>query len=521
MIRWGRLKRKNWDRRSRQEQLEVSTRWVLYSSPWIFYASGMAQLATAVSDEPLSVTLTVAVFALGLIQCALSVGALRQGMDHYLGDGPAPTARLRILATVAALSIAVLVTLVALGLVSEVRVPAMVLFATLPGVANVYGLVVTARRAMVTVTCAVFGVTVLFALSGMGLRNLVGTFIVAVILGYIGVIAPRSSCWYLVVMRELDGAKQAHTRLAVAEERLRFSRDLHDVVGRNLSVIALKSELAAQLARRGPGTSEAAVEQMTEVQRIARESQTEVRDVVRGYREVSLHTELAGARGVLRAAGVDCRIEERGDELPDSVQAALGWVVREGATNVLRHADATRCLIQVGEEDGGATAVLLMENDGVHAHVPHTESGSGLTGLRERLTAVGGTLSVERDEKARTFRLRAEVALTGQDAGVDGSAGGGAKTGGGGGTGESVERRTTWGRWPGRRDGVGGADGGEGAKGSSAADGGDRASTADRGDRGCGYGGADEPDGESDSGTPVSGEPVSGRLSGSHPRTAG
>jgi two-component system sensor histidine kinase DesK len=182
-------------------------------------------------------------------------------------------------------------------------------------------------------------------------------------------------------------------------------------MGRNLSAIALKSELAAQLAQRG-AAAEASVEQMTQVQRIARESQSEVRAVVRGYRDVDLSTELAGARGILRAAGVDCRADNAGSQLPVPVQAALGWVVREGATNVLRHADATWCTVWVGTDSTGGSALLVVENDGARAPAGGGgRKGSGLEGLRERLDGVGGTLRVARDGENGTFRLTAEVPL--------------------------------------------------------------------------------------------------------------
>ncbi|MET7679561.1 histidine kinase [Streptomyces sp. NPDC005423] len=194
------------------------------------------------------------------------------------------------------------------------------------------------------------------------------------------------SVWLLDAVYELDEARETRARLAVAEERLRFGRDLHDVMGRNLSVIALKSELAVRLARRGRAE---AVEQMIEVQRIARESQREVRDVVRGYREAALDVELAGAKGVLTAAGITCEVTGEAAGLPAEVQSALGWVVREATTNVLRHGDAGRCA--VGIRVAGGRVVLTVENDG--ARVPSgSGGGSGLRGLRERLTAVGGEL---------------------------------------------------------------------------------------------------------------------------------
>lgn len=216
------------------------------------------------------------------------------------------------------------------------------------------------------------------------------------------------SVWLLNAVYELDEARETRTRLAVAEERLRFGRDLHDVMGRNLAVIALKSELAAQLAQRGRPE---AVAQMVEVQRLAQESQREVREVVRGYREADLAAELAGAQGVLAAAGIDCTVSGRTPAgLPAGVQSALGWVVREAATNVLRHGDARRCVVELQVRQG--RVVLTVENDGVTATengVPGS-SGTGLAGLRERLAKIDGTLEAGPAGRG-LFRLRAEIAL--------------------------------------------------------------------------------------------------------------
>ena len=215
------------------------------------------------------------------------------------------------------------------------------------------------------------------------------------------------SVWLLNAVYELDEARETRARLAVAEERLRFGRDLHDVMGRNLAVIALKSELAVQLARRGRSE---AVDQMTEVQRIARESQREVREVVRGYRDADLAGELAGAQGVLAAADIDCHITGTAAELPAQVQSALGWVVREATTNVLRHGNARRCALSLRVTRERVT--LTVENDGVPREAgpgPGPGGGSGLAGLRERLEEVGGTLRAGAD--GEVFRLTAEVPL--------------------------------------------------------------------------------------------------------------
>ncbi|MGW1674813.1 sensor histidine kinase [Streptomyces sp. NPDC002324] len=242
------------------------------------------------------------------------------------------------------------------------------------------------------------------------------------------------SVWLLDAVYELADARETRARLAVAEERLRFGRDLHDVIGRNLAVIALKSELAVQLARR---ERPEAVEQMIEVQRIAQESQREVREVVRGYREADLGVELAGAQGVLAAAGIDCSVD--GAEvagLPGEVQSALAWVVREGTTNVLRHGNAARCAVALKVTEG--QAVLTVENDGIRATGAPEDTGrsvgagSGLAGLRERLAAVDGTLEAG-PVGGEAFRVVARVPLGSGGPGIASGAGSGAGAGAGSG----------------------------------------------------------------------------------------
>ncbi|MEU6545747.1 histidine kinase [Streptomyces sp. NPDC046859] len=245
--------------------------------------------------------------------------------------------------------------------------------------------------------------TVVLAMTGIPLEALVIAVIVLLGSGFLAFTAVFS-VWLLRAVFELDDARETRARLAVAEERLRFGRDLHDVMGRNLAVIALKSELAVQLARRGRAE---AVEQMIEVQRIARESQREVRDVVRGYREADLGVELAGAQGVLAAAGITCEVTGETDGLPADVQSALAWVVREATTNVLRHGDAERCAVGVRRTEG--RVVLTVENDGAAA-ASDGGGGSGLAGLRERLAAVDGTLEAGRVGEG-AFRLVADVPL--------------------------------------------------------------------------------------------------------------
>ncbi len=202
----------------------------------------------------------------------------------------------------------------------------------------------------------------------------------------------RFSVWILDVVLEMERTRGVQAQLAVAEERLRFARDLHDVMGRNLSAIAVKSQLAAELVRRG---RDGAADELADISRVAEESLREVRDVVRDYRRTDLPGELAGARSVLRAAGVGVTVtgEEDAVALPEPVQTALGWVVREAVTNVLRHSRASWCTVEL--RAAGGEAELQVVNDG--ARGTETAWGNGLTGLAERLAAGGGRLSAGRD----------------------------------------------------------------------------------------------------------------------------
>ncbi|MDX3855026.1 sensor histidine kinase [Streptomyces sp. AK02-01A] len=339
-----------------------------------------------------------------------------RALDWRLGRRERPV---RLLLGTAALSTAAVLTV--LALLSTGAIPRNEDYAFLLTGFSGFGLASTALglRTTAHMAYAVLGAAATTALAGL----LFGLGAGSVLPHAIGVAASGTglvftyvfSAWLVHAVWELETARELATRLAVAEERLRFGRDLHDVMGRNLAVIALKSELAVQLAERGRPE---AVAQMTEVQRIARESQREVRDVVRGYREADLRNELEGARGVLKAAGIDCRIEgDDGGALSAEVQSALGWVVREATTNVLRHGDARRCTVRLtapaGQEE--RAAVLVVENDGAPdpaaagAMAP-ARTGSGLAGLRERLAALDGTLEAGRTDDGR-FRLTARVPL--------------------------------------------------------------------------------------------------------------
>ena len=227
------------------------------------------------------------------------------------------------------------------------------------------------------------------------------------------VISVRLSGWLLAVTRELDRARSAAGRLAVAEERLRFSRDLHDVVGRSLSGISLTSELAGALLARG--RTEEAAEKIAAVRGLAADAQADMRAVVADYRRAQLADEVDAARRLVEGSGARWTTTLDGGEvggiadLPEHVREPLAWVVREGTTNALRHARPTRVeALHEVRRDGAGAVRLTLTNDGVDAAPRRAgelaaeggelgAGGHGLTGLRERLAPLGGTLEARRE----------------------------------------------------------------------------------------------------------------------------
>src|ERR1700694_3545816 len=202
--------------------------------------------------------------------------------------------------------------------------------------------------------------------------------------------------------RQLTLAREQIARLAVGEERLRFARDLHDLLGHSLSVIALKSELAGRLIKSAPGL---AAHEVEDIETVARGALREVREAVAGYRQPTLAAELAGANEALAAAGIEYHVDQDHTPLPPAVEAVLAWTVREGVTNVMRHSQATRCAIRIINVDRHATVEVVDDGRG---GVP--EAGSGLRGLQERVVERGGALTAQ-SRPHEGFRLRVTLPL--------------------------------------------------------------------------------------------------------------
>ncbi|MFJ3836084.1 sensor histidine kinase [Streptomyces sp. NPDC090054] len=391
-----------WKNRNSAAKVELYTRWSFHFFVVIeafAVLMGLAPQGNRTVTAALVLPLAAQVGLCGLLSS--------RSLDYALGRRERP-ARLAValVALTAAICVAMMV-LQSAGMITNDNVAPTIVINTMAFASGALTLMLDKVRHMLLLApIGAVAVAALALVAGLPPLDSLGFSVGFLIVSLLLTFTCGFSRWLLKTVYELDHARELQAQLAVAEERLRFGRDLHDVMGRNLAVIALKSELAVQLARR---ERPEAVDQMIEVQRIARESQREVRDVVRGYREADLAVELEGARGVLSAAGMDCRVEleARGRTLPGEVQSALGWVVREATTNVLRHGDARSCLIRLTVPEGSGPVTLLVENDGA-PDAPAGPPGSGLAGLRERLAAVGGTL-LAGPAGGGLFRLRAEV----------------------------------------------------------------------------------------------------------------
>ncbi|MFE7358376.1 sensor histidine kinase [Streptomyces sp. NPDC057543] len=402
---------RGWRGRSGFDKVDLYTRGTLYSLVWcaavVQTLMSVTRPVRATAPAALIATAILLAVAQGVCGTALTAG----GLKKYLGRGTVDRWLVAVGAVLLVANAAAMLALASFTDVREFPQLELVLSACVVPISCAFVLFVQKWVALLQQLVVAVGVCAVVDLLGGGGALVASAFIATAFGSGMMSVTTRMSAWSLGVMWKLREAQDLQARLAVAEERLRFGRDMHDVLGRNLAVIALKSELAVELAQRG---KPAAVDQMVEVMRIARTSQQEVRDVVRGYREADLRTELVGAQSVLRAAGIECEVSgDGGDALPAPVQSALGWVVREAATNVLRHGDPRQCTIRL--RTSADAAVLDVANDGApraDAAPPGASPGSGLAGLRERLDVLDGSLEADSAGNG-WFRLTATVPLPG------------------------------------------------------------------------------------------------------------
>ena len=371
-----------WQRRTQVERVVAYTLISLYVLYWLLlfvtYVSAFANITSAV---PIAVTAigTVALGAAGTL-------VLRDSVRLHPDKGPLPWRSLSRL-----LGLVVVAAPLAILLPSDGRGgTSLVIVAALAWGAG--GLLDTRVRNGILVASAVItgmlGDSPAFAAFGLGM---------AVFL----VFSVQSSLWLMGVVTSLERARDSEAALAVARERLRFSQDVHDVMGRRLSTIAVQAELAATLAARGDAR---ATDQVLEIRSTAHEALREARELARGYRPLDLPTEVAGAVSLLASAGITTRADVA--DVPPHHHESVARVIREAVTNVLRHSRAAEVdLTYAGDQ-------LVVSNDGI---VPRrlTADGSGLATLADHLAARGARVTSGVEGDRFVVRVQFAPAVTG------------------------------------------------------------------------------------------------------------
>jgi two-component system sensor histidine kinase DesK len=203
----------------------------------------------------------------------------------------------------------------------------------------------------------------------------------------------------LRAVRRLEAANGEIAAMAVASERERVARDLHDLLGHSLTTITVKSGVARRVLE-SSGDIDRAVREIREVEGLTRAALSDVRATVTEYREVSLPAEIAGARAALRAAEIDADLPHAVDNVRTELQSTFGYVLREAITNVLRHSGAKRVQVRLGRD------WMEIQDDGCAEG--DAQPGNGLRGLSERLAAVGGSVTA-RARDGGGWLVRAEV----------------------------------------------------------------------------------------------------------------
>jgi two-component system, NarL family, sensor histidine kinase DesK len=263
---------------------------------------------------------------------------------------------------------------------------------------------VSGFRRVMLVIALVMGLYAL-ELSFLGFRSLLFcmTLIIAIAAATSNYMMLRNRMHNLTLRQ---ASEEVH-RMARVAERERISRDLHDLLGHTLSLIAIKSELAAKLLDRDRA---AAAREVVDVMNIARDALKQVRTAVTGIRAAALEGELASARALLETSGVALTYERDGVVLAAEVESALAMIVREAVTNIQRHAGARNARVEILLDEGSTErGVLLRVSDDGRGGI--TAQGNGLAGIRERVRSLGGSLEIESPRgKGTVLRVRIPLA---------------------------------------------------------------------------------------------------------------
>ena len=226
------------------------------------------------------------------------------------------------------------------------------------------------------------------------------------------------------LLHELTGARETVAKLAANEERLRLARDMHDLTGQSLSMITLKSELAAKRLAKLPDSAErnAVLTELGDIGRVSRQTLHDIREAVSGYRRPTLAIEAITARNALEAAGIrlddDPGLTLRSGTFDADAEAVLAWCLREAVTNVIRHSGARTCRIRLIQHPGELSLQVSDDGHGPGGQDAGAPHGAGLRGMSERLSTAGGRLSLGAADpgSGRGFKLTATVPVDHYDA---------------------------------------------------------------------------------------------------------
>jgi two-component system sensor histidine kinase DesK len=224
------------------------------------------------------------------------------------------------------------------------------------------------------------------------------SIVLSIALAGLGMTAVRQ---LIAVNADLHTARAELAELAVANERERLARELHDLLGRTLSLIAVKAELAGRLSAASEPSAET---ELRDVQQLARHAVREVREAVAGDGARSVATELAAARLALQTAGIETRVSNTSVDIDPAHETTVAWALREAVTNVVKHSGAHTCRIAI--EAAGGVTVLEVVDDGRGLVVG--DAGTGLVGVADRVHALGGDFEAGPSETGG-FRLRVRL----------------------------------------------------------------------------------------------------------------
>jgi two-component system sensor histidine kinase DesK len=233
--------------------------------------------------------------------------------------------------------------------------------------------------------------------------------LLAVTLAGLGMTAVRQ---LIIVNADLHATRAELAELAVAAERERLARELHDLLGRTLSLIAVKAELASRLSAKDDPSAEV---ELGDVQRLARQAVRDVRQAVAGDHAPGVDAELAAAEAALRTAGIEVSVDNAAASIDPANETTIAWALREAVTNVVKHSSARTCRISLQVADGVTALEVFDDGRGTDG----TDSGTGLNGIARRVRARGGAFEAG-PSVSGGFRLRVQLgtaASTGTEAG--------------------------------------------------------------------------------------------------------